>query len=306
MQFIYPYTVEYFNSIIDILEKGGEMSFNKLFKEWVNGLRKTNIQSIKHRKRRHSKPTKFTPSKTEFSKIIKRMLEYGYLRKEVNEKSKLTIKETSYVLTDNSRRLLQMNILKIDNEQLLFKRIYEEFFTLHDFFLSVLKKVTIGDPYSELYEKVPLSERIVKILTFSSEDDFNNFLIKQKLNPDSLEWGVVSYGESKSSIIANILYPYNISTRLLKEQKKRYCEMENQQRVSKENQLLICFPKIESPDDLDFWIRRIEEWNLEKKGTMNVVAGLISRKFILFIPGVSEEDIFSEDDSLEPADVHEA
>jgi len=297
MEFIYPYTVEYFNATIDIIEQKEKITFNKLFQEWLIILRQTKIESAGHRKRKHSKPTKYTPSKNEFSKILKKMIEDGYLMKVVNEKSKLTLKEINYQLTENAKRLLQMNILKLDSRQLVFKRIYEEFFTIPDFLESVYKKVLLEDPYDELYEMVPLSERIVKQITIRSESEFDTFLKKLDINQEKLEWGVVSYG-GNSSRIAEILYPFNISSRRLEEVKKCYWNEENDQTKVKEKLMLICTRMKDSLDDLDFWIRRIENWEIEKKGSNDIIPNLIAREFFVFIPGVTIQDILHGKDGL--------
>jgi hypothetical protein len=188
MEFIYPYTVEYYNAIIDILEKGGEMSFNKLFEEWVNALRKTSMQFIKHRKRKHSKRTKFTPSKTQLSNILKRMVDVGYLGKVVNEKSKLTLKNTNYQLTENARRLLQMKILKMDSEQPIFKRIYEVIL-LYNFVKTIFQKTIQNDMFAETYEKIPMADYSTKTVFVGSDDGLNDFLMKLDIRVEKLGWG---------------------------------------------------------------------------------------------------------------------
>ena len=69
------------------------MTFNRLFDEWVNALRQTEIQSPKHRKRKHPKPTEYTPSKKVFSDILRKMVDDRYLKRVVDEKSKSHIEE---------------------------------------------------------------------------------------------------------------------------------------------------------------------------------------------------------------------
>jgi DNA-binding PadR family transcriptional regulator len=223
MEFIYPYTVEYFNSIVDILEKGGEMSFNKLFEEWVNALRKTNIQSIKHRKRRHSKPTKFTPSKTQLSNILKRMVDDGYLGKVVNEKSKLTLKNTNYQLTEDARKLLQLNILRIEDKQVVFKRIYEKIL-LYDFFKRVHKRVlqVLEQPgFLGIVERSMIfPDRTVKEITIDSEQEFGNFLSRINIKDDRLNWARIE--EAFSSEIGRIIYAHGTSSKYLKKMKIKF------------------------------------------------------------------------------------
>lgn len=281
------------------------MSFNKLFEEWVNVLRKTNIQSIKHRKRKHSKPKKFSPSKNTLSDILKRMVDDGYLKKIVDEKSKLKLKKTNYQLTQDARKLLQMNILRIVDKKVIFKTIYEEFFTMRDFFQRLYKKVLLQDPYDELYENVLLSEGTVKQITFTSDSEFDTFIKKLGLERENLGWGVVSYG-GKSSKISEILYPFDISSRHLNRQKKDYWnELRGQTKVV-EHLMLICNPITETREDLDFWIRRIEKWEIEKGYNNDIIPKLISRKFLVFIPGITEKDILiSKDTLIEQPDVQE-
>jgi hypothetical protein len=193
----------------------------------------------------------------------------------------------------------------MDNKQPVFKRIYEEFFTIPDFFEAVNKKALLEDPYDELYEKIPLSERIAKQITIKSEFEFDTFLKNLDIRQDKLEWGVVSYG-GKSSMIADILYPFDISPGRLDERKKSYWNEENHKARVKEDLMLISFPKKDSPDDLNFWITRIEKWNIEKKGSIDFISKLISRKYVIFLPGVTEEDIsLSNDGMLEKSKVQE-
>lgn len=300
----------YYNTIIDVLEENEKLTFNKLYKEWLSILRQSKNQFGKHRKKRnkrkHSKLTRYTPSKTKFSEIIKKMVQYNYLKKVEYESSKRKYKDTYYFLTDNSRRLLQMNILRMDDKQLQFRRIYEEFFTIPDFFQSINKKVLEEDPYDELYEKIPLSERIAKWLAFSTDQDFNSFLVSLDLKEEDLEWGTASYGGT-SSIIAGILYPSNISSSHLVERKKQYWNEKNHLTKTKEDLMLICVPRNESIGDPDFWIKRIEEWNIEKKGRYGIISKLKSREYVVFIPGVTEEDILVKNEGLLlPSNLREA
>jgi DNA-binding PadR family transcriptional regulator len=295
MEFKYTYPVEYVNAIINLLEQNREMTSKKLYNEWIKILRDTTIESVKHRKREHSKPTQYTPSLTTFSEILKNMVDDSYVRKKKDEKSKRTLKETYYQLTDDAKVLLQLNILKMDDRQSTFKRIYEEFFAMRDFFESVYQKALLGDPYDEIDEKISLSEQAVKQIAFISEFGFENFLKKIGIEKKKLEWGKVTYGQM-SPLISEILYPFN-SNMDLTALKKRYWK-ENPSVKVKENLMFICYPIRESLDDLEFWIRRIEKLEIVKKHVFDIIPKVISKQFIFFIPGVTDVDILSNNDSL--------
>jgi DNA-binding PadR family transcriptional regulator len=243
MEFIYPYTLEYYNAIIDILEKKGKMTFNKLFEEWVKVLRQTKIKSKKHMKSKHSKPTKYTPSKSQLSDILTKMADDTYLTKLVDEKSKRMLKETKYELTEDARKLLQINILRIEDKQTIFKRIYEKIL-FYDFFKRVHTRVlqVLQQPgFLRIQETSMLfPDRTVKEITIDSEHEFNNFLSKIDIEHDQLNWGTTADGYSSG--IERIIYPHNNPLKYLQKLKKQYWKENDHQLNKHERVWLICFP----------------------------------------------------------------
>jgi hypothetical protein len=292
MDFIYPYTLEYYNAIIDILGMEGKVTFNKLFEEWVKVLRQTKIKSKKHMKRKHSKPTQYTPSRTQLSDILKKMVADSYLTKLVDEKSNRMLKETKYELTEDARKLLQMNILRIEDKQPIFKRIYEKIL-FYDFFKRVYTRVLqdLQQPgFLGIAERSMLfPDRTVKEITINSEHEFNNFLSKINIEQEHLNWGITTDGYSSS--IAQIIYPHNTPSKCLQKLKKQYWKENDQQLNMHERVYLICFPM---NDICNFWIWRVEDWVIcrrDKNRCVDFNPKLISRVYHIFIPGVTVEDV---------------
>jgi hypothetical protein len=298
MEFIYPYTVEYFNTIIDILEAKGKITFNKLFDEWVKILRQTKIQSPRHRKRKHSKPTKYTPSKNQFSNILKKMLDNNYLRKIVADKSNRKLKETNYELTENARKLLQLKILKMDNMQSIFKKIYEVIL-LYNFVKTIYQKTIENDLFTETYEKIPIADYSTKTVFIDSDMGLNDFLTKLNIQPETLEWGLISFGASE---IEQILYPYygkgpsyrpsRLQRQGLLDSRAKYMRENKDQQITHETVNFVCHP-LKDRLVVDSWalyfrINRIETWEIT---TSNLESKLISKRYIAYIPGVTIKEI---------------
>jgi DNA-binding PadR family transcriptional regulator len=308
MEFIYPYTVEYFNAVIDILEKAGETTFNKLFEEWVKLLRQSEAQFMIRRKRKHSKPTKFTPSKTQLSNILKRMVDDGYLSKVVNEKSKLTLKNTNYQLTEDARKLLQMNILRIEDKQVIFKRIYEKIL-LHDFFRRVHRRVlqVLQQPgFLGIVERSMLfPDRTVKEITIESEQEFGNFLSKINIKHDQPNWNRIE--EAFSSEIGRIIYAHDSPSKYLKKMKIEFWKKNKDYLKKNEKAWFLCLPIKENHN---FWIYREEDWEISRKDKNrydDFIPKLISRVYHIFIPGVTVDDVLeSNGNNFERSEVQEA
>jgi hypothetical protein len=308
MEFIYPYTVEYFNAVIDILEKEGRMTFNKLFEDWVKLLRQSETQFVIRRKRKHSKETKFTPSKTQLSNILKRMVDDSYLKKVVDEKCKLTLKNTNYQLTEDARKLLQLNILRIEDKQVVFKRIYEKIL-LHDFFKRVNSRVlqVLEQPgFLGIVERSMLfSDRTVKEITIESEHEFGNFLSKINIKHDRLNWARIE--EAFSSEIGRIIYAHDTSSKYLKKMKIEFWEKNKDYLKKNEKVMFFCLPIKENHN---FWIYREEDWEISRKDKNrydDFIPKLISRVYHIFIPGVTVDDVLeSNGNNFERSEVQEA
>ena len=88
---------EFFNGIVNVLETSGKLNSNKLYNNWLLSVRQAEIISKKHRRRKHlKKDVQYTPSKTEFIKLLDGMVNHGYLLKNRDQHSKLNLKPYFY------------------------------------------------------------------------------------------------------------------------------------------------------------------------------------------------------------------
>lgn len=187
MELKYSERVKYYNGIIELLEAQGKLSFNKLYENWKKGLPKI-------------------PSKSTFSSLLKETVKYGYIRKSADDHSKLKIKREYYELTEDAKKMLQLNILRMGDKQEVFKRIYEKILLMPDFFDKLYRKILDNDPFDELREEVPMSNRNAKHVLINSEHEFESFLSNMNINPGEIEWGSVSDSRTAKNIW-EILYP---------------------------------------------------------------------------------------------------
>lgn len=351
MELKYSDRVKYYNGIIDILERKGTLSFNKLYQNWKKDLAKT-------------------PSKSTFSSLLREMVNNSYVKKSVEDRSNLKIKMEYYELTNEARKMLQLNVLRMGDKQEIFKKIYEKILMMPDFFDKLYRKILEDDPHDELLEKVPMSDRNAKHILINSELEFESYLSKMSINPDELEWGSVSDSRTAKNIW-EILYPGKWSTsgklevelrikkelqklrdqsksfssqqiatmsepqltraaeqlRSLTEQMKSllqeydevdssqdkyleylkadYWKGKNNQTRARERLLMICYPNKESEEELDFWMTRIEEWDIRKRKRNDLKANLVSSSYNIFVPGITIHDLL-EDSRFEEAEIIEA
>lgn len=271
-----------------MLEKAGILRFNQLYLKWAGTL----TGSKWYKKRKYVKDHK--PSKKFFSELLKEMYSQGYITKDVDTCSKLNNKPTLIGLTQDARKLIQMNILKLGEKQEIFKKIYEKIL-LGDFFQKVYEKVLVNDEWLGLYEKVLMPSFTAKELVINSELEFDGYLGKLNLKKDRLNWGrweTLSYGRA-----GKLVYSEGSSARYLREIKRDYWKDKKGQSTVHEEIRFSCEP---IRDQLDFLIWKLEKWIMNRKGKSE----LSSREFHIFIPGISIQEI-DEKECFKEAEIEE-
>ena len=220
----------------------------------------------------------------------------------------LTLKNTSYQLTEDARKLLQMNILKIEDKQVIFKRIYEKIL-LHDFFKRVHSRILqiLQEPcfLSTVERSILFPDRTVKEIITDSEQEFDNFLSKINIKKDRLNWGRIE--EASSSEIGGIIYPHDTPSKYLKKRKIEFWKQNKEHLKKNEKIWLFCFP---IDDNHNFWIYRVEDWEIcrnSKNRYDDFIPRLISRVYRIFISGVTVDDIIeSNGNTYKKSEVQEA
>jgi hypothetical protein len=116
------YRHDIFNTIITALieedkdenEKKLGLGFNKLYKRCKEIFRVSGRD--------------YTPSRTDFSNHIRKMVEDNELQKIQDRSSKLKIKPELYSLTGDAKKRRHLNLLGVGNEHERFMKIYEKLF----------------------------------------------------------------------------------------------------------------------------------------------------------------------------------
>jgi hypothetical protein len=168
-------------------------------------------------------------------------------------------KDVIYSLSENAKRLLQLNLLGEDWEKIRsFNMIYERFF------LSEL----VNDPS----------------LLLRTENEFDSFLSELGVKRESLDWGAEStaeYGDSLGLINENTKVPESLRRKNVKE----YWQEKEGQTTVYDHLVFVCFPK--RPHNLDIVVYRVEQWQINR----NSPNKLLGREYTAIIPGVSIEDV---------------
>lgn len=171
-------------------------------------------------------------------------------------------KDVLYSLTDNAKKLLQLNLLGDDWERIrLFNKIYERFF------LSEL----LDDPR----------------LVLRTEEEFDSFLSDLGVKRDNLKWGTVSTADYGDSL--NLVYKDNYATQLSKSRYKRYVneywEKKEGRTTVYDKLVFFCFPK--GPHNTDIIVHRNEYWQINKNSPNRKQR----TEYTVIIPGVSIDDV---------------
>jgi DNA-binding transcriptional ArsR family regulator len=184
-------------------------------------------------------------------------------------------KDVLYSLTENAKKLLQLNLLGDDWKKIkLFNRIYERFF------LSEL----LNDP----------------LLILKTEEEFDSFLCDLEVKRDNLEWGTIctaDYGYSLDLVYENT----QLSESLHKRDLGKFWKEKEELTTVYDKLVFFCFPK--RPHNTDIMVHRNEYWQINK----NSPHRLQRIEYAAIIPGISIDDVVSgRTPKLSYADVEEA
>ena len=167
-------------------------------------------------------------------------------------------KDVLYSLTENAKKLLQLNLLGDDWEKIkLFNKIYE------GFFLSEL----LDDP----------------LLVLRTEDEFDSFLSDLGIKRDNLKWGTISTADYGDSL--DLVYDNGLSTFRYKRRVKEYWQKKEGKTTVYDKLVHFCFPK--EPHSTDIIVHRNEYWQINK----NSPHRLQGTEYTAIIPGVSIDDV---------------
>jgi hypothetical protein len=158
-----------FNAIINaLIEKEDKndrgLGFNELYEKCKDLLKISGLD--------------YTPSKTDFSNHIKKMIEDNELHKTQDESSKLKIKPQYYSLTDDAKKRRHINLLGAGNEHERFRKIYEKLF-FWEFFhtrpIPIPLEQKVHETISKLKQQLPAG-RVSDLGWGKATDVSNDFL----------------------------------------------------------------------------------------------------------------------------------
>jgi hypothetical protein len=166
----------------------------------------------------------------------------------------------------------------------------------------------------------------VKQFTYSNDKSFNSVLIKLGVKKDQLVWGIGS--DAYSSSLSQILYypAWREYVLLLKVKEKKILRLDDNKSLTQlsrdfwkqhkdsltasERISLICSPKQDNEFwRNNFWIYRIEDWDVKRNSRTDyerIFANMVSRKYFVFIPGVTIKDISVSGRAFKESEVREA
>ena len=123
----------------------------------------------------------YTPSKTDFSNHIRKMVENNELYKVQDESSKLKIKPEYYSLTDDAKKRRHLNLLGLGNEHERFRKIYEKLF-FWEFFhtrpIPIPSEKKLVETITKLEQQMPSSQ--LRDLGWGQVTDMSNNFLKYK------------------------------------------------------------------------------------------------------------------------------
>ena len=167
-------------------------------------------------------------------------------------------KDVLYSLTENAKKLLQLNLLGDDWEKIrLFSMIYERFF---------LSEV-LDDPR----------------LVLNTEDEFESFLSDLGVKRGGLKWGTICTADYGDGL--DLVYEDRLSTLSYKRRVKEYWQKKEGQTIVYDKLVFFCFPK--GPHNTDIIIHRNEYWQINK----NSPHRLQGTEYTAIIPGISIDDV---------------
>ena len=197
-------------------------------------------------------------------------------------------KHVFYSISENTKKQWQLNILKINEKQEIFKKIYEKIL-LWEFYEGLFKRISLPSSYLGIYEDVIVSNDIVKRSIINSKSEFFDFLSGLQIESDSILWGTMVFGSMYSCI--HLIDQIQSGSRFAQKTMKDYWieKMNNKSKIY-DDVLRFCYPK---KDDKDFMIYALETWEIEKAKNKkyHLTAKLFKTRYLIFLPGVTTEDI---------------
>jgi DNA-binding transcriptional ArsR family regulator len=198
-----------------------------------------------------------------------------------------------YSLSEHAIRKTQINIL-MDNEQReVLKFIYEKIL-VYDFFKRVYWKLSHPDLYvTNMQRDFLFPDRLVKQIRIKSKTELDSLLSQLNINSHESNWIEVSYGDHSS--LKQLLYYTGEDINYLDKLKKRYWKDTDELYIEAE----IWSKYFPVPEDFDFQIFRAERWLISRnnKNSYDTSSNLKSRKYYVFVPGVTIQDILNSIDN---------
>jgi hypothetical protein len=202
------YRHDIFNTIITALieeEDNGEnekklgLGFNKLYERCKEILRISGLA--------------YTPSRTDFSNHIRKMVEDNELQKIQDRSSKLKIKPELYSLTGDAKKRRHLNLLGVGNEHERFRKIYEKLF-FWEFFhtrpIPIASKQKMNEIITTLKQKLDPSQ-ICDLGWGQVTDVSNDFLRYEVGSKDYDEYW--NYEKKPEMIVQYIDNLYHVTVR---------------------------------------------------------------------------------------------
>jgi hypothetical protein len=219
---------------------------------------------------------------------------YPHLNKMVSNKE--LVKEDQgrgghvyYSISEVTKKQRQLRILKMDDKQAIFKKIYEKIF-LYDFFEGLYKRTSLPGTYLGIYEDVVVPYDIIKRIIIDSESEFNDFLSKLNIVKEGILWGTMVIHPSE---FANLIDDLQSSSQYFKERRKDYWnKMKGMSKVC-DQRLRFCYPK---ENDKDLMIYALDTWEIRKKKKYDLTFKLIKTRYLVFMPGITVQDIMGDNE----------
>jgi hypothetical protein len=193
-----------------------------------------------------------------------------------------------YSISENTKKQRQLNILKINDQQELFKNIYGKIL-LWEFYEGLFKRISLPVSYLGIYEDLIVPYDISKRSIIESKSELVDFLSGLQIEYDSIEWGTIVLGSmyTCNRLIEEIQSPTRFAQKIV----RNYCVKEMKYKSKVYDDLLrFSYPK---KDDKDFMIYALETWQIQKDKDKKyrLIAKLFKTRYLIFLPGVTLEDI---------------
>jgi hypothetical protein len=193
-----------------------------------------------------------------------------------------------YSVSEYTKKQRQLNILRISDKQVIFKKIYEKIL-LWEFYEGLYKRTTLPSTYLGIYEDVIVPYDILKRSVIDSKAKLDDFLSGLQIGSDAILWGTLVFGAM--GLCTQLIDEIKSHSRFTKRTMKRYCDekMKDKPKVY-DDVVRFCYPK---KDDKDLIIYAMETWEIEKDKNKkyHLTTKLFKTRYIIFMPGVTIQDI---------------